>query len=67
MMNYALVSDCTPNNGTVEAISTDAAELIDLCRDDTWRAIRLDSPQVVGDRIAIDWASQSVNLSDEAN
>lgn len=61
---YALVSDCTPNNGTVEAISKDAGELIDLATDDAWRAIVLDEPVNIGDRIAIDWDSQRVNLSE---
>ena len=61
---YALLSDCTPNNGTVEAISQDGAELIDQCTDDTWRAVRLTEAASVGDRIAVDWEQQSVNLSE---
>lgn len=61
---YAILSDCTTNCGTVEAISENAGELIDLCKDDTWRAIRITSGAVVGDRIDVDWDSQAVNLSD---
>ena len=61
---YALVNDCTPNCGTVVAISNDASELIDLHTDDM-RAIRLDDASVsVGDRIAIDWDASQVNLVD---
>jgi hypothetical protein len=62
---YALVNDCTPNNATIVAISSDAGELIDLHTDDTMRAIRLDDASVnVGDRIAIDWDASQVNLAD---
>ena len=63
-MIYAVVADVTPNNGTIVAISSDASELIDLHTDDTMRAIRLDAPAVVGERIAIDWDTQAVNLAD---
>jgi hypothetical protein len=59
---YAIVSDCTPNNGTIEAISQNAGELIDQCTDDTWRAIRLAEAASVGDRISVDWDTQAVNL-----
>lgn len=61
---YALVNDCTPNNATIVAISNDASELIDLCNDDTMRAIRLESDASVGDRIAVDWSESQVNLAD---
>jgi hypothetical protein len=61
---YALVNDCTPNNATIVAISSDAGELIDLHIDDTMRAIRLDVSASVGDRIAIDWDASQVNLAD---
>lgn len=64
MMTYAVVTDVTPNNGTIVAISSDASELIDLHTDDTMRAIRLESPAQVGERIAIDWDTQAVNLAD---
>ena len=62
---YAVISDCTPNNGTIVAISANAAELIDLHTDDTMRAIRLHDTSVsVGDRIAVDWDASQVNLAD---
>lgn len=61
---YALVSDCTPHCGTVEAVSADAGELYDAIRSDDWRAIRVDSSVSVGDRIDIDWDAQSINLAD---
>lgn len=64
MKTYALVSDVTPNCGTVEAISADVGELIDLCVDDTWRAIRVTRDASVGDRIAIDWDAEQINLSE---
>jgi hypothetical protein len=61
---YALVNDCTPNNATIVAISSDASELIELHTDDTMRAIRLDNAATVGDRIAVDWDASQVNLAD---
>jgi hypothetical protein len=63
-LRYALVSDCTPNNATIVAISSDAGELIDLHIDDTMRAIRLEIEANVGDRIAVDWDASQVNLAD---
>lgn len=67
MTTYALVSDCTPNNGTIEAISTDVGEMIDVHEsrgDDTWRAIRVNDSVSVGDRIGIDWDTEQVNLAE---
>lgn len=62
---FALISDVTPNMGTVEAKSDDPQALIDFCVDDRWRAIELDDISIkVGDRIAIDWNKDRINLAD---
>ena len=68
-MTYYLVSDCTPNNGTIEAAGT---------TDDIWTAIdsyvgttptkviKLTESHDVGERIAIDWdASEVADLGAE--
>jgi pheromone shutdown protein TraB len=60
---YALVSDCTPNCGTIEMISDDASDIHDAYTDDTWRVIRLLEFAAVGDRISIDWDEQAVGIS----
>ena len=61
---YALVSDCTPSNGTIVAISNNAGVLIDLHTDDTMRAIRVGVDAKIGDRLSIDWDTQRVNLAE---
>jgi len=60
---YALVSDWTPNCGTIELISDDAGDIHDACTDDTWRVILLREFAAVGDRISIDWGEQNIDIS----